>query len=313
MLSDFNKVKIGFALALLGSLFSINPIISSYGNIGFTLFNIVFSLRLFYYAFAILLSISVYFFAISLIGENTILRRFNRIGNITYAIALTVPLFSLLLYFGTIIGNLINMLVQNTYLHLGSELLISIISGVISSITFSFIQKSFKKADKNQVIELYSKNEFNSLIKAKELLKEGFFDISLLEVWKVAVLSLKKSMIDLNIKPKQNENALVQYALSNNIISENIAKELELLLNARNLLVHEQETVNKKKVEESLKTVEKLISHLETAKEKCYFCGAKLPKNQLEYCDTTGAYVCQSCAESNPNWRDELISMGMDP
>ena len=68
-MSEFVKTKIGFALALLGVLFTVHPIVESFTNFGPTIGFIKFKLIYFYYGFAGLLSFSVYGYALDFIRD----------------------------------------------------------------------------------------------------------------------------------------------------------------------------------------------------------------------------------------------------
>lgn len=97
-MNTFLQAKIAFAIGLLVLVLTIYPIVNDFREVGFIFFGSSFSLMRAYYAFAILLSLSVYFYALSFLNEDPKILT-NKLGNISYAAAISVPL----IYFGTYI------------------------------------------------------------------------------------------------------------------------------------------------------------------------------------------------------------------
>ena len=63
---ELDKIKIGFAIALLAGLFTLGPLVND-SNFSFILFSMDIKLTIIYWIFASLLSLSVYFYALTLI------------------------------------------------------------------------------------------------------------------------------------------------------------------------------------------------------------------------------------------------------
>jgi hypothetical protein len=108
MMSEFNKIKIAFALALLGTLYTLNPIVLKYGDISFSFLGYGLKVQMVYFSFLTLLGISVYFYAIALISENKIFIFMQKGGNISYTISLLIPPLYISLYVISIIVEIVS-------------------------------------------------------------------------------------------------------------------------------------------------------------------------------------------------------------
>ena len=63
-----------------------------------------------------------------------------------------------------------------------------------------------------------------------------------------------------------------------------------------------------------IKRMDKILSNLENQiSEKCYRCNKTFNKKDMNYSDVLGIYICNKCAQENPDWEGENIDMGMDP
>src|SRR5437763_12198832 len=94
-MTEFTKTKITFALALLGVLFALHPVVDRYPDAGFlypvydfqpVLLKLVYA----YYLVAGLLAFSVYSYALALLSERPS-SWVERMGNYSYAVAVMVP------------------------------------------------------------------------------------------------------------------------------------------------------------------------------------------------------------------------------
>ena len=88
-MSDFTKTKIAFVLALLGTLFTLHPLVERFGECGYEYFGVTVRVFHVYVLFAGLLALAVYFYALVMHNERTHSWA-ERIGNLSYALALMV-------------------------------------------------------------------------------------------------------------------------------------------------------------------------------------------------------------------------------
>src|SRR5439155_10984926 len=93
-MTDFTKTKMTFALALLGTLFALHPILDRYADWGFLYLS--YDLKIWYpvAVTAGLLALTVYCYAIALVSER-VHGFMERVGNYAYAIAVMIgPLYA---------------------------------------------------------------------------------------------------------------------------------------------------------------------------------------------------------------------------
>src|SRR3954453_11475481 len=88
-MTEFTKLKISYALALLGTLFALHPFLDRFADRGFLYLG--YDLKVFhaYSLTAGLLSLCVYLYAVTLMSDRPH-SRFERLGNSSYALAILI-------------------------------------------------------------------------------------------------------------------------------------------------------------------------------------------------------------------------------
>jgi len=125
---------------------------------------------------------------------------------------------------------------------------------------------------------------------------------------------------ELNVKVHNAENALERQRSNldelrdkyDNSSGDSIKEHYSSLINeAEDHISNMQESIARmrEKIEEGRKKVALLEKH----EEDCYFCGNSFKLSELDSDNATGASVCEACAEKNPDWKEYLMSIGMDP
>jgi hypothetical protein len=93
-MTEFTKLKISYALALLGTLFALHPFLDRFADLGFLYLG--YDLKIFY-AYSLtagLLSLCVYLYAVTLLNDRPH-SWCERTGNSTYALAILVlPIYA---------------------------------------------------------------------------------------------------------------------------------------------------------------------------------------------------------------------------
>lgn len=312
-MSEFDKIKIGFALALLGVLFTLNPTITLHGNISYNLFGFPISIKLGFLVFALLLGSSVYFYAIALIGENAALQFARKIGHVTYASALLVPPLYLLLFIVSLIADYVLVWLKSA---LASTILESILAALVGAFINTIVIKLFKvftKKERSDKAQQYTEQENATLARAKQLFDQKYFDISVTESWKAIEISLRKAFINQDIPIKAgNAYKMLQYAAQKKMITKKQAEDLSYIRKMRNDAVHTDFQISEEDARQALNIADKTIASLEKATERCYYCGKEFPISKVISDDITGASVCQKCNKIHPNWKDELFDLGME-
>ncbi len=315
IMTDFNKVKIGFALALLGALFALNPIITSLGNFSYQLFSLNLKLIYAYWTFAILLGISVYFYAIALIGiENSFFDFTRKLGNLTYAFALFVPPIFFFLYAVSVITVLFTDLLKHPFAANIIEITFSALIGAFASFGIRTFFKLFSKRDRSEKVQSFSKQESDLLTRSRKLLNEDYYDISVSEAWKAIEVALRKAFYNLGIQEKYISGSnLIQRAEKTKMISGLQAEDLEFIRKMRNDAVHTEVNISKDDAQKVIKISDKVIASLDKITERCYYCNSEHPISSLESDDFGGAFICKNCLNKHPDWKDEMAEMGMSP
>jgi hypothetical protein len=157
-MSEFTKAMIGFAIALLATLFTIHPIVVSSTAITFTLFSFPIKMAWFYYTAMGLFSASVYLYALAFMSERASTVA-ERAGNILYACALLVPPVYLLLFASSFVAQLITQLAP----HISSGWSINVITSVLSAILTVFssrmLSRILNRRDRQSQAEVLDRQE----------------------------------------------------------------------------------------------------------------------------------------------------------
>ncbi|MCG2777902.1 MAG: hypothetical protein L6406_19715, partial [Desulfobacterales bacterium] len=205
-MSEFDKIKIGFALALLGVLFTLNPTITLHGDISYSLFGFPISIKLGFLVFSLLLGSSVYFYAIALIGENTALQFARKTGHVTYASALLIPPLYLLLFIVSLIADYVLILLKSALASKILEFMLAAVVGAFVNAVVIRLFKVFTKKERADKAQKYTEQENATLTRARQLFDQKYFDISVTESWKAIEISLKKAFMNQDI-PIKSGNA----------------------------------------------------------------------------------------------------------
>ena len=312
-MSEFDKIKIGFALALLGVLFTLNPLITLHGDISYNLFGFPISVKMAFLVFAFLLGSSVYFYAIALIGENTALQFARKTGHATYASALLIPPLYLLLFIVSLIADHVLVLLKSVLASKILEISLAVTVGALANTVVVWLFRAFTRKEKAEKAQRFTEQENATLSRAKQLFDQGYFDISVTESWKAIEISLKKAFMNQNINIKSgNAYRMLQNALQKEIITKKQAEDLSIIRKLRNDAVHTDLKVSEEDAHQALTIADKTIASLEKASEKCYYCGKYFLLSMIDSDDITGASICKKCLKSHPNWKDELFDLGME-
>lgn len=312
-MSEFDKIKIGFAIGLLAAAFALTPLVKDIG-IGFSLFGVSLQIIHVFWSFVILLGLSVYLFAISLVGNNSFLDYAKKTANLSYALSLLVLPLYLSLYIVKQLSDLIEIILKNEIAGTIFQTFISVSLGVVANILTNKIMISFKKKERKEQVEKIAVSEEKVNRKIEELLSFHLYDLAVIQIWKSIELTLTKTLLNLDYPLKDKSTLkLISNSYEQKIISKELFQELRDLVGIRNLAVHTDKVVTEVTAKNAFNTLTMLNQHLAKVTEQCYFCNKTFPITELKNENVTGAYVCKKCDEENPDWRDMLISMGQDP
>jgi HEPN domain-containing protein len=219
---DFKKHKIAFALALLGTLFTLHHVVENpayqQASAFTTYLGYEVNIMHGYLLLAGLLALTVYFYAIGFTTEHAS-AWVEKLGNLVYALAImVVPVYGILYlssFLAETLGDLhlywIVPLVAGTFgLLLGGAFLIRL----------GQRDRSAKQAHWNDL-------EISSLYRARALFEGGHYDLSVMETWKAIDARLHRILAARRITPPANNPAaMIKKAIRAGIIQEPVRAKL---------------------------------------------------------------------------------------
>ena len=263
-MSDFTKVKIGFAIALLAALFTISPVTSNLGAFGFYVFGIHIEIKHLYYFISLFLTLAVYFYSIQFLTERQV--RFVRFAQMladgSYAIAIVAPILYLSLFLVVLLTAAISPIVKSENLQGIFQNVLSGIMGVLSVLASQRLMKLFAKREKQSSSEEYDKQAISVLDRAKQLFEDGHYDLSVIECFKSIETAARKVLLQKGVSLKNRSTRdLIQAAQDQGIIPEDRISLVHTIRQSRNIAAHGDKPSQKRKQCWYLK-LQDVFSHL---------------------------------------------------
>ena len=264
-----------------------------------------------------MLGVSVYCYGITLIGEKKIFDYVRNVGNVIYSLTLLFPFILISLFIISLVSLWLYDIIQSENFKFISQTVLSSAIGVLTSILSTWITRYLSRKDKREKIEIISEKSNKVVGKIRKLVDDEFYELAMLEVWKMIELTLDKVFVanGMNLTNKSPYFKL-QQAKINGFIGEEDYQKINEIRELRNIAVHKSESaeITKDLIENMIKRMDKVLSNLENQiTESCYLCNKSENKKDMEYSDVLGVYVCRDCSKKRPDWEGELIGMGMDP
>lgn len=310
-MNEIDKTKIGFAVAILASLFTFGPLLNENSTL-LSFWGWEIKLRALYWCFAGLLALAVYCYALTLIRTKKVYDFFQLIGNWIYGITLLFPLFIIVIYLISLLSRIAIAYIDFVTLIVIVEIILIVSSSVAVGIFTYKIAMIFTKEDRKQNGEQIRQKEMDFLTRANSLFSIGYYDLVVVELWNAIDLSIQRFFLQLAIPYKPFQ--LIETIKKNKLLDNDLVEKLSLLKKNRNNAAHGIKSIDKETAEQAILLTEKLFVILEQHKEECYYCHKKFSLNELEVEDLNGDYfVCKACAKEHPNWKDEILDLGMDP
>lgn len=309
-MNEFSKTKIGYSLALLAALFALSPLINS-STFSFALFSYDISIHLIYWIFVGLLALTVYLYAISLIKEeNKLYGKFHTIGNYIYAFSLLFPPAIFLLFGISLITSLLPSNISENIL----EIIFMIITLIGIGLGTKSVALKMNDSDAKRKEEQSKWAEYVTLETAKKLIDTDMYDLAVIELWKTINLAFKRVLKSKAIPYDEKRPMEIIHAIhKNKLLPSEIINRLHELRDLRNKAAHTDINISKDEVQEYIKFVEKILAVIDNYTEECYYCKNSFPLDKMEVEEINGDYyACEDCAKEHPNWKDEILSMGMD-
>jgi len=227
-MTDFSKIKISFALALLAMLFTLHPFVDRFADEGFDYLGYPLKIVYAYAVMSALLGICVYAYAVALMTKRTH-SAFERLGNYSYALAVLVAP----LYGGLYASSLLATALDQTELAWAAPTVtlgLGVAWLVLSSLLAWMLRGRLADQDRLAKIDQLAKQEVAALQHAREMYGGDHYDLSVIEAWKAIAARLRRSLLAHKFIPKvDGADHLVEMARRKGILSEPSYKMLKSL------------------------------------------------------------------------------------
>lgn len=188
-MTDFTRTKMHFALALIGTLFALHPILEKYPDLGFAYLDYPLKVEHLYMLVGGLLALTVYCYAIALVSEKPA-SRMERLGNLTYALAiLIVPLYGALWLSSWLATefNVAHIAVTAPATALGL--------GLLWLVLVWWLRGRLGAQDRRAKIDQLATQEVEALRRAPELFDAAHYDLAVIEAWKALEARLRRVLL----------------------------------------------------------------------------------------------------------------------
>jgi hypothetical protein len=227
-MTEFTKLKIGFALALLGTLFALHPFLDRFDERGFDYLG--YDLKVFYpYALtAGLLSFCVYCYAVALLGDRPHSWS-ERTGNHAYALAvLVVPIYG-----GLFLSAKLAERVALSHVAWAAPAVAVGMGGgwvALSQLVAWRIRGKLGEQDRAAKLLQLAKQEVESLHRARELFAADHFDLCIVEAWRALESRLRQALLHRHVASRlDSADAVVHQAVKRGILREPVLGVVDAL------------------------------------------------------------------------------------
>jgi HEPN domain-containing protein len=218
-MTEFTKLKISYALALLGTLFALHPFLDRFADRGFVYLG--YDLKIFY-AYSLtagLLSLCVYLYAVTLLNDRPH-SWCERTGNSTYALAiLVVPVYA-----GLFLSAMLADRVAVSHVAWAAP---AVAVGLgfgwvgLSQLVAWRIRRRLGEQDRASRIAQLARQEAESLNQARELFDGQHYDLSVVEAWRALEARLRQVLLSRRIDVRAvDPQAVIHVAVRKGILKE---------------------------------------------------------------------------------------------
>ena len=209
-MTEFTKLKISFALALMGTLFALHPFLDRFADRGFLYLG--YDLKVFY-AYSLtagLLSLCVYFYAVTLLSERPH-SWCERTGNSAYALAVLVAP----VYAGLYMSAKLAERVALSHVAWAAPA-VAVGLGVgwlgLSQLVAWRIRRRLGEQDRSARLAQLARQEVESLNQARELFDSEHYDLSVVEAWRALEARLRQVLLSRGLSAGTGDPHVVIHA-----------------------------------------------------------------------------------------------------
>jgi HEPN domain-containing protein len=233
-MTEFLKTKMHFALALLGTLFALHPVVERIQDIGFQYLGVELKVYHAYALIAGLLAFTVYCYALTLLSERSH-SWVERLGNYAYALAVMVlPLY----------GGLYATNELARHLELPQHLALAVPAGLgigwllLSQLLALVFRKRLGDQDQRAKVDQLAEQEIASLNRARELFESDHYDLSVIEAWKAIEARLRRVLLQKGItKRLETPQDMIALATKKGLLTRSAQELLQELRTQWNIAV----------------------------------------------------------------------------
>jgi hypothetical protein len=195
-ITEFTKTKMHFALAFLGTLFALHPLVErfGFGERGFDYLGWSLAIDYVYGLIAALLGITVYFYAMALLSERPY-SWMEKTGNYVYALAILVPPLYGGLYLSTLAAERLGM----EHLAWAGPTAVPLVLGIgwllLSQVLAWRLRQRLGQQDRSVKVEQLAEQEIAHINRARDLFEDNHFDLSVIEAWKAIEARLRRVLL----------------------------------------------------------------------------------------------------------------------
>lgn len=238
-MTEFDKLKIGFVLALLGTVFALHPIVQQYQSVGYEVFSLHLTLWRAYVTFALSLSTAVYLYAITVLTARP-LSWVQRAGDAVYALSLLIMPTFFVGWLAIGLAALVRrQLIREVLAHV-LTLLVGLVGSLLADVIFRRLGWREKKATVRQLTQ----QEADHMRRADQMLTSKHYDLVAIESARAIEAALRRALVETGLVAKyRGLGQLVEHAIRREVISANARNLLDEIRHARNMAVHSVEPI----------------------------------------------------------------------
>jgi len=218
-MTEFTKLKIGFALALLGTLFALHPLLDRFPDLGFVYLGYRLEVIQAYALTSGLLGLCVYLYAVTLLSDHPH-SWFERTGNGTYALAVLV----LPIYAGLFLSAMLADRVAVSHLAWAAPAVgVGLGAGwvALSQVIAWRIRRRLGERDRVSKMEQLAEQEARSLDQARQLFDSDHYDLCVVEAWRALESRLRQALLSRRIATRADDpQGVIRVATRKGLLKE---------------------------------------------------------------------------------------------
>ncbi len=261
---EFDKTKVAFVLALLGTMFAIHPVVVKFEKLGFEIFGLSLRIEVVYTIFTLLLALATYLYAICFVTQKPF-PVIPKLGNIVYAISLIVPLAYFLLFVCDTVVEFAGPLVNRAH----AEVVFSFFVGIFSSVLAAGVWRLLAKRDRSAAVKHLSKEEKSYIQRAAEMHDTGHLYLTVLDSFHAMESALRKAFLNCGVQIQtRNFSQMVDAAVQAKMIPKELLESIRKVQKVRNEAIHnEAVSLSREDAKTVLDISKRFLAELEKANE----------------------------------------------